>query len=144
MRNRWKAGMAVVMATTMLVSCRSETIWSGAAFLSDGTLQVAAEQPGCGCLTLRNTSAEPILLRSTLRGATSGGARINAGKTRQFRFDWAGPRPDDRYIVEAMDLSGNELDISQKVFMEARPVDCNSEVCIFDTLLLNVAFEEEQ
>jgi hypothetical protein len=141
---RGSAVIAGVAAIAMLASCRRADLWSGAEFRSDGSLQVAAEEPVCGCMTLANRTGNRVFLRSELRGSTSGGATLNPNETRKFQFDWAGPRPDDYYIVEAMDENGDLLNIRDVVRMEARPVDCESPLCIYDTLLLNVAVEEEQ
>jgi hypothetical protein len=84
-----------------------------------------------------------VFIRSQLRGSTSGGAAVNPQQSRRFRFDWAGPRPDDYYIIDATDEQANDLDMATVFAMEARPVDCEAETCIYDTLLLNVAVEEQ-
>jgi hypothetical protein len=129
---------------TMLPGCRRQVVWFGAAVTDDGSLQVASEQPVCGCLTLTNQTDHVVLLRSEIGGSTSGGAAIHPSETRRFRFDWAGPRPGDVYIIDAMDEHGKDLVISDVLAMDAQPIDCEAPTCIFDTLLLNVAVEAEQ
>lgn len=138
-----KALLVGTVLSCALAACRSEGLWSGAAFRSDGSLQVAAEEPVCGCLTLTNRTAQRVFIRSQLRGSTSGGAAINPQQARRFRFDWAGPRPEDYYIIDASDEQGNDVDMASVFDMEARPVDCESPTCIYDTLLLNVAVAEQ-
>jgi hypothetical protein len=59
----------VVLVALLAAGCRYETIWSGAVHDSKGQyIRLAADEPLCGCLRLRNLSGQDILLRSLLKG----------------------------------------------------------------------------
>lgn len=144
MPRTFRIAAAAALAAVLFTGCRSTGLWSGARFAADGSLQVIADEPVCGCLTLTNRSAQPVILRSALGGSTLGAAVLNGNESRRFRFDWVGQRNDDLYIIDGMDGSGRDLSLREVTRMEARPVDCDSAMCIYDTLLMNVGTTDDE
>jgi hypothetical protein len=84
------------------VSCRSREIWAGQEFL-DGRLRLAAQDPYCGCLTIRNQYAQELTLTSRFHGVKLGERKLNKGEVLSFRYDWAAEESEDVYEIEAKD-----------------------------------------
>lgn len=131
-------------AAMLLQGCRAVGLWSGSEINADGSLRVAAEEPACGCLTLTNRTNGEVYLRSLHRGSSLGGAALAAGSTRVFKFDWAGQENDEVYDIEATDKGGQRIQLREGVVdHETRPMDCERTQCVYGTLLMNVAQQEE-
>ncbi|MDE3155388.1 MAG: hypothetical protein KGN76_09815 [Acidobacteriota bacterium] len=126
----------------VVIGCRRQAVWAGAAFFPEdgGQLRLAAEQPDCGCLTILNRSGRTLLLRATLRGAPVGGAEVAAGAQLVFRFDWAGPRDNDYYLLEGIE-DGQHVDLRQALQLGESPrwQPCETIACPYGSLQMNVA-----
>lgn len=136
--------LLIVAAALLLPGCRARGLWSGAEISADGSLRVAAEEPACGCLTLTNRTEREIYLRSLHRGSSLGGAALGAGKTRVFKFDWAGLETSDVYDIEATNEKGERVQMRERVVdYQTHSIDCERTQCVYGTLMMNVAQPEE-
>jgi hypothetical protein len=101
----------------VLAGCRRQAVWSGAAYNAKGdVLRLAADEPFCGCLDAKNTSNAPIVIRSRvkLEGdqselAERGRCVVRAGREIREPFDWAGPKAEDVYELDALTLDDKPL-----------------------------------
>lgn len=131
----------VVFVTLLAAGCRYETIWSGAVHDSSGQyIRLAADEPLCGCLRLRNLSSQDILLRSLLKGEELGQQRFAAGAVADIRFDWAGPLGSDVYRLEGWNAQGARVPLGGAVEIEDNGWPwrvCGQASCSYGTLMMN-------
>jgi hypothetical protein len=104
-RSRRTFVLLLACGALMSVSCRSREIWAGQEFLA-GRLRLAAQEPYCGCMTIRSQHDQQLTLTSYFHGMQLGETKLNKGDVLAFRYDWAGPENDDVYEIEAKD--GNQ------------------------------------
>jgi len=117
-----------------------QTIWAGAEVNTDENwIEVAAPEPDCGCLTLRNRSVDPLEVRASFFGTPRGSTVLQPGELTRVRFDWAGPLAEDRYQIQAFGPDG----APQSTDLLAMPPDppvfrsCDDLACEFGELGLN-------
>jgi hypothetical protein len=134
-----------------LVGCRYETVWSGAEYDSSGKqLLVAADEPFCGCLRLKNVSRQPVMITSRLSGLFQRGSLVlQPNQESNEKFDWAGPRGGDRYILEAFttDTVPKPLlirDVVRRVDIGWPFRPCDLIKCNFDPLFMNAGMLQQQ
>jgi hypothetical protein len=141
MRLRLLTWGVVFLAVALIAACRYEEIWVGAAYLDDGTLQLAAQEPMCGCVTVTNTSGQELHLRSNFRGTTLGTATLAAKASLRFGFDWAGHMTDDVYVVDGWFTNGTPVRLQDTTTLRGPEPweDCGSLSCPWGDLLLNYA-----
>lgn len=131
----------VVFALLLAAGCRYETVWSGAVHDSKGQdIRLAADEPLCGCLRLRNLSGQDILLRSLLKGEELGQHRLAAGAVADIRFDWAGPLGSDIYNLEGWNAQGGRVPLEGAVEIDDNGWPwrvCGQASCAYGTLMMN-------
>ena len=135
------AALAAVMV--FLPACRYQTVWSGAAFDESGrTISLAADEPLCGCLILKNFSDRDIMLRSMLHDNELGLQVLPRSTTLTVRFDWAGPNGDDIYTLEGFDAAGQRVTLRELTTIEDNGWPwrvCTAEsMCDRGTLAMNM------
>jgi hypothetical protein len=102
--------MPLAAAMVLVAGCRYQNVWSGAEYdVSGQFINLAADEPLCGCLILRNRSDRDIMLRSTVRGNELGTQLLPRATTVPIRFDWAGPNGYDIYRLEGFDAQGQRV-----------------------------------
>jgi hypothetical protein len=132
-----------------------QTTWAGAEVNETAqTIELAAPEPQCGCVTLRNTTKHNVEVSATFfsrpRGQT---VLLLPGQQTRALFDWAGPLSEDRYSIQAFnpDASGpaaSETDasesddphsIDQLELLHLPPVfrDCEELACEYGVLEMN-------
>jgi hypothetical protein len=122
-------------------ACRYQTIWSGGEFDQTGDIiRLAADEPLCGCLVLKNLSDRDILLRASLHGNELGLQVLPRSSTATARFDWAGPNGEDIYHLEGFDAAGTRVKLAAAVEI----IDngwpwrvCGEATCQYGTLMMN-------
>ena len=132
--------LLLMLSVLASASCRRyETIWSGAEFTDDGKLELASEDPLCGCLTIANTSGGELTLRSRFEGTTLGTLVIKTDERATYRYDWAGPDDDDVYVLDGTDAQGNQLDMRTAIRFDERGtwMACSATPCAYNSLKLS-------
>ena len=87
-----------------------QTTWAGAEVNETAqSIELAAPEPQCGCVTLRNTTDHNVEVSATFfsrpRGRT---VLLLAGEQTRALFDWAGPLGEDRYSIQAFNPDAPE------------------------------------
>jgi hypothetical protein len=101
------------------VGCRYNTIWTGADFIDNGeTLRLAAAEPLCGCVKVRNVSGAEVHLRSMMEGQELGSRNLPAGELLEEQFDWGGPQERQVFRIETWDDHGDRLPAQQVLSIE--------------------------
>ena len=116
-----------------------QTIWAGAEINTDENwLEVAAPEPDCGCLALRNRGNDSLEVRASFFGNERGSTVLESGEQTRVRFDWAGPLAEDRYQIHVYSdgvlrpIEQLQLPTEQPVF---RP--CDDLACDYGDLGMN-------
>jgi hypothetical protein len=135
-----RASTAVVcLALLCLSGCRLTEVWSGVRTPSNGSVQLAAKTPLCSCIVFENRSAQPVFIESSLDDASTGNVVVPAQSTLGQRFDWAGPEPNDFYILRAWTGNGSLLRFGNEVTFSVSPwEDCAKAACEFAPMMMNV------
>ena len=130
----------LLVAGLLSASCQKAVIWSGVQYLEDGRIQLASEEPQCGCLTLINTSSMPITLTASYHGTRTGKVVLQPGERLSTRYDWAGAENDDVYILDGTGRNGEHVDLRKTVQFEGqdRIQDCATIECELGDLNMNV------
>ena len=115
-----RALLPLAAAIVLLAGClRYQTVWSGAAYDESGHyIDLAADEPLCGCLVLKNSSDRDIMLRSTLHDRELGTQLLPRSTTLTVRFDWAGPNGQDLYRLEGFDANGQRVKLHDLTLIE--------------------------
>ncbi|MGE3404037.1 MAG: hypothetical protein AB7K63_15710 [Vicinamibacterales bacterium] len=117
--SRRLAYAVVAIGMTVWVACRYDVIWTGAEFVDDGAaLRLAAAEPLCGCVKLRNVSGRPVHLRSFMEGQELGWRDVPPGEMVEEQFDWGGPRQEQAFLIDAWTQAGEPLQASQVLSLE--------------------------
>lgn len=104
-------------------------------------MELAAKPPLCACITFENRTAQPVYIESSLDEATTGDVVVPAQSALAQRFDWAGPKPNDYYVLRAWTAQSTRLhfgaaaDVSYSVTPWA---DCAKIACEFAPMMMNV------
>jgi hypothetical protein len=133
--------IAVVGATLTMAACRAREIWVGTEFNEDtGELEVASEEPLCGCLTLANITGKDLTIRSSFQSSTTGRTTLKPGQQIEFRYDWAGHNDEDVYILTGTTADGTPVPMQDAVKIVERGNFQACEVlrCEYGELLLNL------
>jgi hypothetical protein len=110
----------LVAAMVLAAGClRYQTVWSGAAYDDSGDfIWLAADEPLCGCLVLKNLSDRDIMLRSTLNDNELGSQLLPRATTLRVLFDWGGPNGRDVYQLEGFDATGKRVKLQELTTIE--------------------------
>ena len=129
-------GLAVALA-----GCRKPVIFEGAEMQpSTGTVKMAAPAPLCGCANVTNTTSQPIDLRAVFNGRATGSTVLPPNESLQFRFDWAGPAPDDFYTLEGSTPAGQHVDLTKALRVQVSHwQNCSAASCSYGALGMNVS-----
>ncbi len=135
--------MLPLLAVVMLAGCRYQTVWSGAEYDHSGqNIRLAADEPLCGCLVLKNVADRDLMLRSMLHGNELGSQVLPRSTTLTVRFDWAGPNGQDIYRLEGFDSQGQRVNLHELTTIEDNGWPwrvCTSEsMCPLGTLAMNL------
>jgi hypothetical protein len=133
----------LLTAVVMLSACRYQTVWSGAEFIDAGqNIRLAADEPLCGCLILKNLSDRDIMLRATLHDWELGTQVLPRATTTTVRFDWAGPNGYDIYEIEGFDSAGQRVNLHDHTMIQDNGWPwrvCSTEsICPLGTLMMNM------
>ena len=105
-----RAVVIVLVAAAVWVACRYQTIWTGAEFVDEGAaLRLAAAEPLCGCVRLRNISDRAVHLRSFMEEQELGMRDLPPGEVLEEQFDWGGPMARQAFRIEAWSADGEAL-----------------------------------
>ncbi len=128
------------VALLCLGGCRLTDVWSGVQIHSSGrTVDIAAKPPLCSCITFENRTDHPVYLEASLDEATTGDVVVPARSMLGQRFDWAGPKPNDFYVLRAWTGNGAPLRFGTDVTFSTTPWgDCAKEACSFAPMMMNV------
>jgi hypothetical protein len=133
----------VVALALALGACKHpETVWFGSEITADGDrIQLAAEEPLCGCITLANKSGRDLKLRASMRDVTVGTATLKAGESLRTKFDWAGSENDDLYYIDVAEATGRHTAAKGAIELDQRSKfeECQVAQCPYGSLLMNAA-----
>ena len=134
------ATAAVCLAFMSLSGCRLTEVWSGARSHSGGhSVELAAKVPLCACVSLQNRTDQPVYIEGSLDSAMTGDVVVPARSLVAQRFDWAGPKPNDFYILRAWTAQGSQLRFGTEVTFSVSPWgDCAKVACEFAPMMMNV------
>ena len=130
-------------AIVLVAGClRYQTVWSGAVYDRSGHyIDLAADEPLCGCLVLKNFSDRDIMLHSMLQAKGLGSQLLPRSTTLTVRFDWAGPNGQDLYRLEGFDAQGQRVKLRDLTTIEDNGWPwqvCTAEpICDHGTLAMN-------
>ena len=133
--------MAIVCVLLVSLSgCRLTEVWSGARTSFDGqSVQLVAKTSLCSCVVFSNRTDQPLYLESSLGEADTGDAVVAPQASLTQRFDWAGTKPRDYYIVKAWTTAGAPLRFGTHVSYTIAPwEDCAKASCEFSPLMMSV------
>jgi hypothetical protein len=138
-----RAATAAVCVTLLCFSgCRLTDVWSGVRVDTLGrSLEVAAKPPLCACITFQNRTNQPVYIDSSLDDANTGDGVVPAQSQLAQRFDWAGPRPNDFYVLRAWTANSTRLhfgDNADVSFTVTPWADCAKTACQFAPMMMNV------
>jgi len=132
----------VILGLALLgsIGCRQTEVWSGVRpRASSRILAMAAKTPLCACLNFHNGTNEPVYIEARHGDATTGGVTVPAGSTVAQMFDWAGPNPQDFYLVRAWTPKGTALQFGTEVPYSVSPwADCEKTSCKFAPMMMDV------
>lgn len=71
--------------------------------------------------------------------AATGGVTVAGGSTVGQMFDWAGPRPQDLYLVRAWTANGTALRFGTDVtYSVSAWADCEKTSCKFEPMMMDI------
>lgn len=73
------------------------------------TLTLAATEPLCGCLRVRNTAPFPLRLRSSIAGRELGILDLKPDEVSSSHFDWGGVGGMQYFVIDAWNEGGEQL-----------------------------------
>jgi hypothetical protein len=138
------ARTCLLLALAAAGCMRYETVWSGVQWTDDGEGLELASDPGlCGCVTIVNKSDRPLTLRASFGPIHVGRAKLAPGQSITARFDWAGDRADQTYVIDAVDDAGRKLDMLEvlEIGEHTGSRSCANPGCAWGPLNMKVAAE---
>jgi hypothetical protein len=131
----------VALGLLCSIGCRQTEVWSGVRLQSSSrVLAMASRTSLCACLNFHNSTKDPVYIEASHDDATTGGLTVPAGATIGQRFDWAGPKPRDFYLVRAWTTDGVPLQFGTAVtYTVSSWADCDKTACQFEPMMMDVA-----
>lgn len=102
-------------------------------------MQLVAKPSLCSCAVFTNRTNQAVYLESGIGDVNTGDAVVPPQQSFSQRFDWAGAKPTDFYIIRAWTDKGSPMRFGTDVTFTITPwEDCAQASCPFEPMMLNV------